>query len=78
MEHNMHLLFEKGHKAIVAENNDLIANFYGMTWPHLEEIKQLPNGRIHLPTINEQARLQGNMEDTDLWKFVKAPKDRNL
>ncbi len=79
IEHTMYLLQERGLQALDSKDQDRIGNFAAMTWPHLKEVKNLPNGRIYLPTINEQARLQGNMENTDLWKFsqTQVPKDES-
>lgn len=73
IEHNINLLRERGIQAIESKDENLISNFAHMTWPHLKEVVDLPNGRIYLPTINEQTRLQGNMEDTDLWRYQKPP-----
>ncbi|RTZ49309.1 hypothetical protein EJ377_01040 [Chryseobacterium arthrosphaerae] len=78
IEHNMYLLQERGLQALDSKDQDRIGNFAAMTWPHLKEVKTFQMEDL-LPTINEQARLQGNMENTDLWKFsqTQVPKDES-
>lgn len=77
MEHNVNLLREQGVQAIKSENEEELNRYVVMTWTHLKEVVDLPNGRIYLPTINEQTRLQGNMQDTDLTKFQRFKETDN-
>lgn len=60
-EHNMYLVEEDTTRKARSGDDELIKNVAIATWPHLKELKRLPNGRINLLTINEQLRLQGNM-----------------
>lgn len=60
MEHNIYLVVEDGNRKIDSGNKDLIQNFVWATYPHLREVKNLPNGRVNLATINEMIRLQAN------------------
>lgn len=62
MEHNLNLAVEDFTGKIESKNEDLIRNAMWATYKHLKEVKKLPNGRINMSTVNEQIRLQANMQ----------------
>lgn len=62
MEHNLNLAVEDFTGKIESKNEDLIRNAMWATYEHLKEVKKLPNRRINMSTVNEQIRLQANMQ----------------
>ncbi|KOF04170.1 hypothetical protein OB69_04105 [Roseivirga seohaensis subsp. aquiponti] len=71
-EQNVGVLYEDMLKAFDSKNRDLIRNKVWSTGQHLEKVKVLPNGRLHLSTIDERIRLQSNMMD---WMKRMPPPD---
>jgi len=63
MEHNLALVFEDTSKKLKSKDESLIRNVLIFTAPHLKEVKNSPNSRLDLLTINESIRLQANMLD---------------
>lgn len=61
-EHNLFLLAEDIHRIVESGDDDLLRNFLWATHPHTKNIKNYPNGRLNLLTINKQTRLQANMK----------------
>jgi len=61
MEHNLALVLEDTLKKLKSEDKSLIESVIIFTSPHLEKVKNSPNGRLNLLTINESIRLQANM-----------------
>jgi len=55
-------LAEDTHRITEEGSDDLFMNFLWATYPHVKNIKDHPNGRLNLLTVNEQARLQANMK----------------
>lgn len=69
-EHNVNLVLEEILKASDDENLDLIRNRMVFTIPHLKRVRQLPNRRIDLNTVNEMLRNQSNMMQ---WMSMMPP-----
>lgn len=70
-ERNMFLVLEDFNRKMDSGNDNLKANAYWATYPHLRRLRTLPNGRIDLLTIDESLRLQGNMSN---WmRFMERP-----
>ncbi|AQW95065.1 hypothetical protein CMT56_17610 [Elizabethkingia anophelis] len=61
MEHNFYLALEDFNRKMDSGNKDLIQNALWATGRHLQEVRETPNHRIDVSTINEMMRLQGNM-----------------
>ena len=61
-EHNLFLLAERTHRIVESGDDDSFRNFLWATYPHVKIIRDHPNRRINFLTINEQARLEANME----------------
>jgi hypothetical protein len=61
LEHNLYLVIEDVTRKVRSGKQDLIENVALAIYPHLKEVKKLPNGRIDLVTLNEMIRLQANM-----------------
>jgi hypothetical protein len=66
-EHNIHLVQEETRRKLNSGNQDLIDNVMWATIPHLKRLKQLPNKRLNLTSIDEMLRLQANMLDSDIF-----------
>ncbi|MFC0261379.1 MULTISPECIES: hypothetical protein [Cyclobacteriaceae] len=62
-EQNISLLYEDMLRVFDSKDDDLIQNKVWSTGQHLKKVKLLPNGRLHLNTIDERIRLQSNMMD---------------
>lgn len=69
-EHNVNLVLEEILKARDDDNLDLIRNRMVFTIPHLKRVRQLPNKRIDLNTVNEMLRNQSNMMQ---WMSMMPP-----
>lgn len=69
-EHNVNLVLEEILKASDDDNLDLIRNRMVFTIPHLKRVRQLPNKRIDLNTVNEMLRNQSNMMQ---WMSMMLP-----
>lgn len=61
MEHNFYLALEDFKRKMDSGNKDLIQNALWATGRHLQEVRETPNHRIDVSTINEMMRLQANM-----------------
>jgi hypothetical protein len=61
-EHNLFLLAEDTNRILDSDDDNLLRNFFGATYPHIKNIKNHPNGRLNFLTVDEQARLQANMK----------------
>lgn len=62
-EQNVGVLYEDILRAFESNDDELIQNKVWSTGQHLKKVKLLPNGRLHLSTIDERIRLQSNMMD---------------
>lgn len=61
-EHNFFLLAEDTNRKVESGNDQLIRNVLLATYPHIKDIRNLPNRRLNLITTNEQSLLQANMK----------------
>lgn len=61
-ENNLFLVIEDAKEKIEENNEDVLGSFAYFTLPHLKKVKTLPNGRVNLLTVDENLRLQANMQ----------------
>ena len=63
MEHNLALAFEDTIRKLKSNDKRSKESVLIFTAPHLKKVKDAPNSRLNLLTINESIRLQANMLD---------------
>lgn len=61
-EHNFFLLAEDTKRKVKSGNDHVIRNVLWATYPHIKNIKNLPNRRLNLVTTNDESLLQANMK----------------
>ncbi len=69
-EHNLALTIESA--LLKIKNEQLDPGFVHMTLPLLQELKLLPNGRIDFNSVDENLRLQANMQH---WMELMPPNE---
>jgi len=69
-EHNLALSIESA--LFKLKNKKLDPGFVHMTLPHLKDLKFLPNGRIDFNSVDENLRLQANMQH---WMELMPPSE---